>query len=92
MKLNYGDDFVFQEDNSPVHKGGKVKNFIMASNIKVLELSPKSPVMKITEDVWKLLSDTVYDGPAYQNNASLLEKIDNVITNINQSKMKVIQN
>jgi len=26
IKLNYGDDFVFQEDNSPVHKAGKVKS------------------------------------------------------------------
>ena len=48
--------------------------------------------MNITEDVWKLLSDAVYDGPAYQNKASFLEEIDNVITDINQSKRKVIQN
>jgi len=80
MKLNYSDDFVFQEDNSPVHKAGKVKDFMMASNIKVLEWPPKIPDMNIIEDVWKLLSDAVCDGLAYQNKTSLLEKRDNVIT------------
>ena len=35
IKLNYGDDFVFQEDNSPVHKAGKVKDFMIGSNINV---------------------------------------------------------
>ena len=48
--------------------------------------------MKNTEDVYNLLSDAVYDGPAYQNKASQLEKIDNVITDINLCKRKVIQN
>jgi len=48
--------------------------------------------MKNTEDVYNLLSDAVYDGQGYQNKASLLEKIDNVITDTNQSKKKVIQN
>ena len=43
MKLSYGDDFVFQEDNSPVHKAGKVKDFMTASNITVLEGPLKVP-------------------------------------------------
>jgi len=92
MKLNYGDDFMFQEDNAPVHKAGKVKHFMIASNIKVLDWPPKSPDLNITEDVWKLVSDAVYDGPPFENKAILLEKISNVITYLNQSKRHVIKN
>ena len=47
--------------------------------------------MSIAEDVWKLLSDAVYDKPPYENKAVLLEKINNVIAYINQSKRNVIQ-
>ena len=69
--------------NSPVHK---------ASNITVLEWTAKSPDMSIAEDVWKLLSYAIYDGPPYQNKAFLLEKIHDVINDINQSKRHLIKN
>ena len=36
MKLNYGDDFFFQEDNSPVHKARKVQNFLISSGINTM--------------------------------------------------------
>ena len=83
IKLNYGDDFVFQEDNSPVHKAGKVKDFMIGSNINVLDWPPKSPDINIAEDVWKPLSDAVYDGPPYENKEVLLKKINNVIADSN---------
>ena len=63
---------------------------MMGSNINVLDWPPKSAGINITEDVWKLLSGAVYDGPIYENKAVLLEKINNVIADINQSKRNVI--
>jgi len=36
IKLNYGNDFLFQEDNSPVHKAGKVQHFMKSAGFKVL--------------------------------------------------------
>jgi len=65
---------------------------MISSNINVLDWPPKGPDINIAEDVWKLLSDAVYDGPPYENNAVLFEKINNVIADINQSKRNVIQN
>ena len=44
---------------------------MIGSNINVLDYPPKSPDINITEDVWKLLSDAVYDGPPYENKAVL---------------------
>jgi len=48
MKLNYRENFVFQEDNSSVHKAHKVKNFLQTSKIKVLEWAAKSLDLNIT--------------------------------------------
>ena len=43
-------------------------------NINVLDWPPKSLDINIAEDVWKLLSEAVYDGPSYEIKAVLLEK------------------
>ena len=51
MKLNYDHDFLFQEDNFPVHKTGKVQNFLRSFGIKVLQWSPKSPGKGIAENI-----------------------------------------
>ena len=41
LKLNFGTDFWLQEDNSPVHKFGKVKEFMRSSEIKIFNLATK---------------------------------------------------
>ena len=40
IKLNFGSDIWYQEDNSPVHKANKVKQFIKEANIRVLDWPP----------------------------------------------------
>ena len=62
LKLNYGNDYFFQEDNSAVHKAKAVKKFMIDSNINVLEWPAKSPDPNIVEDIWKMLSSVIYDG------------------------------
>ena len=43
IKLNYGNDNYYQEDNSRVHKSKKLQTFMQNSGIKVLKGSPRSP-------------------------------------------------
>lgn len=86
LKLNLGTDFWLQEDNSPVHKSAKVKEFMKSSGIKILSWPAKSPDLNIAEDIWKLISDQVYDGPQFQNINELTAKLKHVVHDINQSQ------
>ena len=90
-KLNYGDDFFFQEDNAPVHKAGIVKTFYKLSGIKVLEWPAKSPDINIVEDIWKIMSKIIYDGPQYQTKRLLAKSIDRAVVTINQEKRETIK-
>lgn len=86
LKLNFGTDFWLQEDNSPVHKSAKVKEFMKSSGINILSWPAKSPDLNIAEDIWKLISDQVYDGPQFQNINELTAKLKHVVYDINQSQ------
>ena len=83
IKLNFGDDFILQEDNSTVHKARKVKDFMKLSKIRVIDWPSKSPDLNIVEDIWKKLSDMVYDGPQFKNKDELVIAINNSILELN---------
>ena len=83
IKLNYGSIITFQEDNSAVHKAKKVQTFMKEASLKVLEWPPKSPNLNIIEDVWRFISDKVYDGPQFKNVAELSTKINKEFCFIN---------
>ena len=92
LRLNYGNDCFFQEDNCAVHKSKKVKEFMSNANVKVLEWPARSPDLNIAEDVWKLISEDVYDGPQFRDKTSLMKKINEVVMEINKNKRHLIQN
>ena len=91
LKLNFGSDFWLQEDNSLVHKSAKVKNFMKSSDIKILSWPAKSPDQNIAEDIWKLISDQVYDGPQFKKINDLTTKLKHVVDDNNQyQRAKII--
>lgn len=85
-KLNYGENWWFQEDNASVHKSKKVKEFMKKSGISVLEWPAKSPDLNIVEDCWKTISDLVYDGNQFNGKDGLVQKITAVINHLNANK------
>lgn len=82
-KLNYGVDFFYQSDNSTVHNAKCVQKFMKDSEIKNLEWPAKSPDLNIVEDIWKMLSNDIYDGPQFKNVKELKEKINSTILDFN---------
>jgi transposase len=91
IKLNYRSNFTFQEDNCSVHKAKSVKSFMNLSNIRVLDWPSKSPDLNIVEDVWRMISNKVYDGPQFRNNKDLILKINTVILELCDSKREILQ-
>ena len=92
LKLNFEENFWLQEDNSPVHKSAKVKEFKRKTSINILPWSAISSDLNIVEDVWKIISDQVYDGLQFVSTRELCAKVKNVIDTINQSQSQKILN
>ena len=67
IKDSMGDNFDFQHDNCSIHTSKIIKTFFIDSEIKVLEWPSKSPDINIVENVWKMLSEIVYNGPQLKN-------------------------
>ena len=90
LKLNYGANFFFQEDNCSVHKAKVVQHFMSESKIKVLEWPAKSPDLNIVEDIWEQLSNDIYDGPQFKKKCQLIERINETIYHFNSMKRNQI--
>jgi len=46
------DNYVFQDDNAPVHKARVVKEYITETDLHGMELPAQSPYLHIIENVW----------------------------------------
>ena len=65
IKLEMGTDFIFQQDNCPIHVSKKSKEYFKKSGIQLLDWPPNSPDLNIIENIWALLCSLVYqNGPA----------------------------
>lgn len=90
-KLNFGDDFYFQEDNSPVHKAKIVQDFFISNAIKILKWPAKSPDLNIAEDIWQHMSNIIYDGRQFEKKEDLIKSINECISFINSSKRNFVR-
>jgi transposase len=92
MYLNYGMNYTFQQDNASVHNSKECKTFFDESNISILEWPAKSPDLNIVEDMWKKISNLVYDGPQYNSKADLRRSIKSAIDNLNTDNREYVLN
>lgn len=91
IMLNLGKEFYLQQDNAPVHQSKEVKLFLKENNINTISWPARSPDINIAEDVWKLISDIVYDGPQFRNKGQLTGAIQNAIYQINSQERQKLQ-
>ena len=67
IMLNFGKDYLLQQDKASVYQSKEVKLFVKKSNIRTALWPVRSSDINIANDVWKLISDIVYDVPQFRN-------------------------
>ena len=91
LKLNYGDNACYQDDNCSVHLARIVKQSMDSTWIKALKWPSKSSDINLTENPWKTISDRVYESPQFQSKSLLSKKVNEVISTINQYEQDQIR-
>jgi len=89
-KLNYANDFWFQQDNSRIHTARIVKQWMSDAHFPVIEWPARSPDLNITENIWKMLQDIIYDRSPFICLDELKVAIQNGFFLLNSTKRSVI--
>jgi len=84
-----GADWIFYQDNAPVHAAKITKEFLIANNIKTEQAPPCSPDLNPIENVWGILASRVYaGGKTYGSRDELWEAIYTQWNRITESEIK----
>lgn len=86
MKLNCKVNFNFVQDNCPSHVSAKTMTYLNSESFKVLQWPARSPDINIMENVWKMMSDIIYEGPQAKTKDQLRLNIHNAVYQINSTR------
>lgn len=80
---NYGTDFVFMQDNAPIHASYETKESFEDIGVQLLDWRVRSSDLNPIENVWAILARKVYDhGKQYNSvqelTAAVMEAWDSV--------------
>ena len=64
-------NYYFQQDNASIHKCKTVMTWFEDRKMSLIEWPPRSHHINLIENVWKMLSDIVYDQKQFQNKEDL---------------------
>lgn len=73
---NLPEDFIFQQDNAPVHVARSSKAYFERRQIPLLKWPPYSPDLNIIKNLWAIVSKKVYEnGKEYKTADELWESV-----------------
>ena len=56
-----GNNFIFQQDNCPVHNARIVREWFESNNIETMLWPAKSPDLNVLENIWGLMTKKMYN-------------------------------
>ena len=62
VQLEYGPNFVFQQDNAPIHVSKQAKKMFQRNQVNLMEWPPLSPDLNPIENLFGILSRMIYEG------------------------------
>ena len=90
IRESMGNNFILQQDNCMIHASKEMTDLFQKENIKLLPWPVNSPDLNIIENIWKVMSDKVYDGFQFKNTHDLEERVMNSVKYINDNKLTLI--
>ena len=86
--------YLFQQDNCRVHVSKKTKNYLSSAKVKTIDWPSYSPDLNIQENVWKMISDEVYNTKQYDSADILwvrIQRKNTAVKQLNEKKREAIK-